>query len=257
MFKVTKRSLIYGAAVLLGIFLFLEVTPAVKPLTFVILKLPLSAIRAVTREVGGIVFYHRHMAENGLLRDQIAFLQQKLVTLEELRAGNQRLSRLLKLKEETPFKVIAASVVARAADNWSSAVIIDKGSKSGIKRGFIVVNFSGLVGRVAEAYDSASKIILINDPLLGVSALVQRSRQEGFVSGTLGSSLIMRYLPYDADVKAGDVIVTSGLTNMYPKGLLIGKVTDVSEEFSGLSRCATINPAANLSNLEEVLIIIP
>jgi rod shape-determining protein MreC len=256
-FKVAKRSLIYGAALLLGIFLFLEVTPALKPLTFAVLKLPLAAIRAVTREVGGIFFYHRHMAENERLKDQMAFLQQKLVTLEELRAGNQRLTRLLSLKEETPFKVIAASVIARAADNWSSAVIIDKGSKSRIRRGFIVVNYSGLVGRVAEAYDSTSRIVLINDPLLGVSALVQRSRQEGFVSGTLGTSLIMRYLPRDADIQVGDVIVTSGLTDMYPKGLLIGKVIDVSEEFSGLSRCATIKPAANLSNIEEVLVIIP
>lgn len=257
MFKVTKRSLIYCAAVVLGVFLFLEVTPAVKPLTFALLKFPLATIRVITREVGGIVFYHRHMTENGRLWDQIAFLQQKLVMQEELRAERERLARLLNLKEETPFKVITASVIARAADNWSSAVIIDKGYKSGIKRGFIVVNYLGLVGRVAETYDSTSKIILINDPLLGVSALVQRSRQEGFVSGTLGSSLIMRYLPRDADIKVGDVIVTSGLTDTYPKGLFIGKVIDVSEEFSGLSRCASIKPAANLSNIEEVLVIIP
>jgi rod shape-determining protein MreC len=99
--------------------------------------------------------------------------------------------------------------------------------------------------------------MLISDPNLGVSALVQRSRQEGLVSGTLGTYLTMRYLPKDADIKIQDVIVSSGLNEVYPKGLLIGTVIDIGKEFSGLSRFATIKPAIDLSNIEEVLIIIP
>ncbi len=136
-------------------------------------------------------------------------------------------------------------------------MIIDKGSYNGIKRGFVVINHLGLVGRVIETGDYTSKIMLINDPSLGVSAIAQRSRQEGLVSGTLGRSLIMKYLPKDADIQVSDVIITSGLTEAYPKGLLIGSVINIGEEFSGLSRYAIIKPAVNLSGIEEVLVIIP
>ena len=119
-----------------------------------------------------------------------------------------------------------------------------------------MLNYFGLIGRVVETSAATAKVMLINDPNLGVSAIVQRSRQEGLVSGTLGNSLTMRYLPKDADIKPGDAIITSGLTDICPKGLAIGEVTDVGEEFSGLSRYAIIMPACHLSDIEEVLVII-
>jgi rod shape-determining protein MreC len=119
-----------------------------------------------------------------------------------------------------------------------------------------VVNYLGLVGRVIEVSGSASKIMLINDPNLSVSAIAQRSRQEGLVTGTLGNSLVMKYLPADADIEISDTVVTSGFSSNYPKGILIGTVTSINTEFSGLSRYALIKPAAGLSGLEEVLIIV-
>jgi rod shape-determining protein MreC len=85
---------------------------------------------------------------------------------------------------------------------------------------------------------------------------VQRSRQEGLVTGTLGGNLIMRYLPEEPDIQVSDTIITSGLNGFYPKGLLIGTVIDVGKEFSGLSHYALVKPEAKLSNIEEVLIII-
>ncbi len=85
--------------------------------------------------------------------------------------------------------------------------------------------------------------------------MLQRSRQEGLISGTLGNYLIMRYLPEDVDAKPGDIIITSGLNVMYPKGLLIGTVSEINKEFSGLSRYAIVKPAVKLSGIEEVLII--
>jgi rod shape-determining protein MreC len=113
------------------------------------------------------------------------------------------------------------------------------------------------VGRVTETTPSFSKITLINDPDFSVSALIQRSRQEGLVSGTLGTYLIMKYLPKDADVKVDDLILTSGLSSSFPKGLSIGKVIEIGEEFSGLSHYALIKPVVNLSAIEEVFVIIP
>jgi rod shape-determining protein MreC len=208
------------------------------------------------REIRGIVFYHRNFAQNEILKKEIDFLKQKINALNEASLENKRLKETLSLKEKSPYKVIPARVIARSADSWSSVVIIDKGSYHGIKRGMAVINYLGLVGRVIESTDYTSKIMLINDSNLSISAIVQRTRQEGVISGTLGNSLIMRYLPKDCDIKVSDIIITSGFSQAYPKGLLIGAVIDVGEEFSGLSRYAIIRPAVNLSSIEEVLIVV-
>ena len=184
-------------------------------------------------------------------------MTQKLNAANEVELENKRLKENLSFKQKSSYKLIAARVIGRTPDNWSSVIIIDKGRYNGIKRGFVAITYLGLVGRVIETTESTSKIMLINDPDMGISSEVQRSRQEGLVSGTIGSFLVMRYLPQDCDVQISDVVITSGLTETYPKGLLIGKVVGIADEFSGLSRYAIIKPAVNLSNIEEVLIIIP
>ncbi|MFA4988991.1 MAG: rod shape-determining protein MreC, partial [Candidatus Omnitrophota bacterium] len=108
-----------------------------------------------------------------------------------------------------------------------------------------------------ESAGNSSRVLLINDPSQGVPAIVQRTRQQGLVNGSLGGNLIMRYLPDDAQISVGDAIVTSELSRVYPKGLLIGRVVNIGKEFSGLSRYAVIRPAAELSNIEEVLVVVP
>jgi len=255
--KLKKKSLIYTAVFVSLLLLISSLIPALRTPAFTILKYPLGLFTLVRREVEGIIFYHRNIVQNERLKKEIDFLRQKLNTANEIYLENRRLKNLLSFKQKTQLKVVSARIIGRSADNWSSIVIIDKGSYNGIKRGFVVINYLGLVGRVIETGDSTSKIMLINDPGFGVSAIVQRSRQEGLVSGTLGRSLIMKYLPKDADIQAFDVVITSGLTEAYPKGLLIGSVISIGEEFSGLSRYCQIKPAVNLSSIEEVLIIIP
>jgi rod shape-determining protein MreC len=136
-------------------------------------------------------------------------------------------------------------------------VVIDKGRYNGIKPGMVVISSKGLVGSIVESTDATSKVLLISDPNQGIFSIVQRSRQEGLVNGTLGSNLIMRYLPDEAQIIEGDVIVTSELSQIYPKGLLIGRVIRIGREFSGLNRYALVKPVVDLSSIEEVLIIIP
>lgn len=255
MFKITRKNLIYASVTVVGILIFSSLIPAARPLTLNILKLPLGIFRVINREIGGIIFYHRNMAENERLRKQVDFLRQKVNNLAQLYLENKRLNSLLSLKQKSPYRVIPSRVIARSPDSWSSVIIIDKGSSSGIRPGMIAITYLGLAGRVIETSGITSKVMLINDSNLSISAVVQRSRQEGLISGTLGSSLIMRYLPKEADIKVNDIIITSGLTDNFPKGLLIGTVADVGEEFSGLSRYAIVRPAVNLSNVEEILII--
>lgn len=251
-----KKPPFYFVVSCLCLFLVLGLAPAFKPILQNTLRFPLSILTAVRQELAGLIFYHRNYVQNQELKDEIALLKQKINVLTEASIENRRLTRLLSLKEKSQFRVIPAQVIGRSADSWSSSIVINKGTNSAIKRGMAVITYLGLAGRVTEAAKSSAKITLVSDPSLSISAIVQRSRQEGVVCGTLGANLIMRYLPEDSDIRIGDAVVTSGLSKAFPKGILIGRVTDIGREYSGLSRYALIRPALNLSGIEEVLVII-
>ncbi len=257
MFKFTKQNLTKLVIPALIILILLGIIPAVRNPILDLMISPLKLASFLKREAGGIIFYHRNMVTNESLSREVDILSRKLNDLNELSLENTRLRNLLSFKQKAPFKVIPALVIGRSIDSWSSIIIIDKGSKQGLKRGMIVINHAGLLGRITEVTNYTSKVSLINDPSTGISAFIQRSRQEGLVSGTLGNSLTMRYLPKDADVVVSDVVITSGLTDLYPKGLLIGTVVEVADEFNGLSRYCTIKPVVDLSSIEEVMVIIP
>lgn len=254
MFKYKKNLNIL--VVVFVVVLFSSLIPPVRNPLVNTLKYPLKIFSFIGYELKGIIFYHRNLKENEKLKKEAGLLRQNINTLNEVSLENNRLRKMLSFKESAGFKVIAAKIIGYSPDNWSSIIIIDKGLANGIKRGYAVISYSGLAGRVVECSDSTSKIMLINDSNFGVSAIIQRSRQEGLVAGALGNSLIMKYLPKDCDIKVSDVVLTSGLTDNYPKGLIIGTVTDVGDEFSGLSRYANIKPVVNLSSIEEILVII-
>lgn len=252
-----KNRLIRYAVFALALILAAGAVSFLKSPATSIISIPLEIFTLIKNETAGVIFYHRNMVQRRRFSDELMLLKKKLNDANEALLENSRLKKMLLFKQDSAFRVLAARVIARSADNWSQAVIIDKGASSGIKKGYVAINYLGLIGRVIEVSGAASKILLIDDPGLGVSSIIQRSRQEGLVTGTLSSNLIMRYLPKDADIALNDVIVTSGLTANFPKGLIIGTVVDISEEFSGLSKYAIIKPAVNLSGIEEVLVIIP
>lgn len=256
MFKFRNKSLVYPAIALVILLLISALIPSLRNPFLNTLKYPISLLRFMRREIGAIIFYHRNFMENELLKKQINSLKAKINSQEELYKENIRLKDMLSFKQASPHKLIAARVIARSPDSWSSNMIIDKGRNSGIKQGMPVITNLGLVGRIVETTNLTSKVLLINDPDLSVSCMVKRSRQEGLVSGTLGRNLIMRYLPEDADINIQDTIVTSGLNQTYPKGILIGVVIDIGKEFSGLAQYAIVRPAVNLSNIEEILVIV-
>lgn len=217
----------------------------------------LSFIAFVKHEFLGIIFYHRNMLQAGNLQKDIDLLRWRLFDLRELSQENIRLKDLLNFKQKSPLRLVAARVIGRTMDSWSSSVIIDKGKYHGIKSGMAVICPKGLVGSIVESTESTSKVLLINDPNQGVFSIVQRNRQEGLVNGTLGGNLIMRYLPEEAQIVIGDIIITSELSQVYPKGLLLGRVVSIGREFSGLNRYALVKPLVDLTSIEEVLVIIP
>jgi len=256
-FKLPRKNLTVLIIAACAIILIFNSLSCLKNSTQKTIKPGLSLIALLKREVLGIIFYHRNMILADELNNQVSLLRWKLFDFREIAQENKRLKALLNFKQKSSLRLIAARVIGRSVDNWSSSLILDKGSNSWIKAGMVVVSPQGLVGKVVESTESSSKILLINDPSQGVSSIVQRSRQEGLVSGTLSGNLIMRYLPDDADVVVGDIVVTSEISQIYPKGLLIGKVITVGRDFSGLCRYAIVKPSAPLFNIEEVLVILP
>lgn len=249
-----KKLTPYLAFIVIAILLSLLI-PSLRNNSTDIFQYPFSILSWINREISAIIFYHRNFRENIKLKNEISALRQKINAAEEALLENQRLKSLLSFRLNSPLSLLTAKVIARDPDNWSSVVIIDKGRRDGIRPSMAVIAGGGLVGKVVEAGSSTSKIMLLSDPNLSVSAMLQRSREEGLVSGTLGKLLIMRYLSADIDIKVSDVVVTSGLSQIYPKGIIIGRVAEVGTQFLGTSHFAMVKPEINLSSLEEVMVI--
>jgi rod shape-determining protein MreC len=255
-FRFTRKIIFPVLGFVIPLLILAAFLPVLRRPVMAILRSPLYVCAAVGREINGILFYHRNYVERDRLMRRIDHLNNRLVAMYDLSAENTRLTNLFELKQQLPYKVIAARVIGRDPSNWSSTVIVNKGSSSGIRKGAASVSFLGLIGRVSDVQPGSATITLINDPNVNVSARVLRSRQEGLACGSLGGTLVLKLLPKDCDVVAGDPVVTSGVTSVYPKGVLIGTVSAIARDFSGLSMYAVIEPAVDLAALEEVLIIV-
>ncbi|MEE8152605.1 MAG: rod shape-determining protein MreC [candidate division NC10 bacterium] len=193
--------------------------------------------------------------ENRRLHEEIEALQTRLRVLEEARGENQRLKTLLGLRESLSFTVAPAGVVGKDATNWFHSVLIDRGSRHGIERHMAVIAPGGLVGQVVEVTPSSARVQLITDPVSSVGALLQSSRVTGLLVGAQSGRIRIKYLPVRAEVRGGEVVVTSGLGGVYPKGILVGKVVAVDRRSGALFQEATVEPGIDFSRLEEVLIV--
>jgi len=195
-------------------------------------------------------------AENRRLRRQVEMLSEEVNRLREQAREAERLERLLDLARSLPHRTVAARVIARSPNAWYSTVLLDRGSKNGISMNDPVLTPSGLVGRVMEVGPASARVLLISDPRSAVGALVQRSRDIGVVQGLGGGHLSMRYLCRSAEVQEGDLVVTSGLGGVFPRGLPVGTIVRVTKDESGLFQEAEVQPAADLDRLEEVLVLL-
>ena len=178
--------------------------------------------------------------------------------LNEIRQTNLRLRSLLDFKEEVEFEVTPAQVIGRNPSTWFSNMSIDRGSRHGIKVDMPVVTNQGLVGKIIEVYPSYSKVQLIISPDSGISAIVQQTRDNGVLIGLSNPSGYTRVtrLHAKSEVKEGNVIVSSPLTGVYPKGLVIGRVVEVYDDPVSLERSALVKPEVDFDRLEEVLVIV-
>ena len=201
-------------------------------------------------------FYLRGVrAENRQLKDQIEQMRLEQVRLAEDAAQARRLQTLLAFKEQFISRTVAAQVIGSSGSDLSRTVYIDKGENAGIKRDMAVMTADGIVGKVLVVYPSVAQVLLISDQSSGVGALLEKTRLQGVLRGTANGEVVLERVMSDEQVPLGETVLTSGGDQIFPKGLPIGTVTKVGNG-KDLFLNIKIRPAANLSKLEEVLVLV-
>lgn len=211
-----------------------------------------------SREVWTHYFYLVDAAqENEELRRKLARARQKIHECNETSKENRRLKELVRFNSESDLSMQAARVVARDSSPWYRSLIIDKGRAHGVENGSPVVVPDGVVGRVTELSSGHAKVVLIIDRNSAVDAMVQRTRARGVVLGlSSGDRCRFDFALRKQDVRVEDIIITSGLDGIYPKGLRVGRVSKVIRRNSGVFQEVEIIPYADFHKLEEVLVVL-
>jgi rod shape-determining protein MreC len=194
--------------------------------------------------------------ENIRLKRELDSLKSVKYRYQELLRTNQRLQSLLQFKESTDQPVIAAQVIGKDPSGWFQSVIIDKGENAGIKMNMPVVNAEGVVGKLVSVSYNYAKVLLVIDQNSSVDCIIQRSRDSGIVKGYSSKVCLLDYVLKSSDVRVGDVVVTSGLDRIFPKGIPVGDVIEVKDPPGELFKDVKISPRVNFSKLEELLVIL-
>jgi rod shape-determining protein MreC len=195
-------------------------------------------------------------AENEELRRQLSDLQIRLQQQRAHADRSRQLERLLELRDRTPLKTTAAAVIGAGASPEFRTMTVDKGSSDGLRPDMAVLAPQGVVGRIITPSARAAKVQLLIDRSAAAGALVERSRAQGVVIGSGDAERVrLDYVSENADVKVGDLVVTSGIDGIYPKGFAIGRIERVERGSSGFS-AIDVRPAVDFSALEEVLVVV-
>lgn len=194
--------------------------------------------------------------ENASLRGDNEQLRVQTLQAGETREENTRLRRLLVLRDRLPLATVTGEVIGREAGGWVRSLTVNRGRGDGIAQQTPVIMPEGLVGRVVQVHRGAAVIQLLNDPASTVGAVVQRTRTAGLVEGDAGGAVRFKFMARDgASVAPGDLVVTSGLGTLFPKGLPVGRVVKIEDKGSALFHFAVLAPAVDFSRVEEVLLV--
>ena len=219
-----------------------------------------SVVSGVSEAWRGWAFHRETYVENRRLEDHVRRLETELQARSFQAQEAERLRELLGLRRTVPIDTIAAQVVGRDGVPWFRTLTLDRGESDGITLNAPVMSPTGVVGRVFAVGPHAARVQVLLDRDGAAGVLVERSRVPGVVSGQVSSQavgaedLVLKYVPERSDVVVGDVVVTSGIDRIYPKGLVVGRVRFVGKG-SGLFRDIRVEPSARFDRLEEVLVV--
>jgi len=211
-----------------------------------------APIRAVSTWLSGL---GTSRGDYEALKVQNLELKQRLASLEEAKLENERIRALVDFAKAQDLKTIGAGVIGRPTDSRQRSILIDRGAGSGVKVGDAVIAAGGLVGQVVEVSPWGARVRLITDSDSGVSVLVQRTRANGIVRGSIQGPLQLGFVDKNLAPVRGDVLLTSGLGGVYPKDIVVGEVTDVSSQQVDLFPTITVASRVDIDRIEEVLVI--
>lgn len=222
--------------------------------------------RAVDKSSDAFKSWTGYFTENESLRQEVTELEKQLDQYtgllqkqKDIEAENLRLSLALDFKSQhrNQLDLVLAQVIGRDPSNWNQRIILDQGSDDGVTVDMAVMTSVGLVGKTIAVTPNTSVVMLMIDPESSVGARIMENRiTPGAVQGT-GSTdkMQMVHLAHDEEIKVGDTVITSGFSRVYPKGIMIGTVTEVFEDPNGLTKKVELQPFVDFSRLEEVFVV--
>ncbi len=213
-----------------------------------------GAVRATTVSWNTYRNLWRSHQENQELKIQLVAARSEVQQLSEQAAEAQRLRGLLDFKNRLPHSTLAAEVIATSPGETSNAVFIDKGADAGLSTDLAVVTPAGVIGKIIAVFPHSAQVLLITDPSSGVGGLLERTRLQGVLKGAGQNLCQLHYIMNEEAVAVGDSVLTSGLDQIYPKGLPVGTVVRTDE--GNIYKNIAVRPAASLNRLETVLVIL-
>ena len=219
-----------------------------------------QGVTSIDRKVSDI--FNNYLAnieaskENKSLKNKIAVLENSIFEFEELAKENKRLKELLAFGKKQAKRPILSQIVGWNSSSDFKVLRINKGLKDGIKLQSPVVTSKGLVGYIYRLTDHFADVLTILDPNNKVDAIVARSRSHGILEGYEEGKIFMKYVSNIEPVILNDLVLTSGLGNMYPKGIRIGRISKIERESYSVTQHIEITPNVDFGNLEEVIVLI-
>ena len=259
------RLVILSLAALL--LMALQLTGRLRPIQSAITQLTSPAQTSATGVTENVTETFSFLAELRTLRQRAAELEQinanllvENFRLREVERENQQLREMLIFGETRPgLELRGAQIVARVigqeSNNFLDYIMLDLGTDHGVEVGMPVLTAQGLVGRISEVTNNASKVLLITDPSSAVNAILQSSRVNGMILGDPSDDLIMDFIPQGVLFSVGEIVLTSGLGGNFPKGIPIGQVVKITRRDIDVFQKATVQPTVDFSSLELVMIV--
>lgn len=194
--------------------------------------------------------------ENDRLLLKVNLLSKKNNELIERNKLLERSDNLIEFldKDERPF--VIAKVIGYDATQWSKVIFINRGTNQKVQKNSSVMNNAGVIGHVIHSSPNSSKVLLITDSRSAVDSLFQETRESGITVGTGENICEMKFVPISAKINLGDKVISSGLGGVFPKGLVVGSVVDIVKQSQELFQHIMVEPSADLSNIEEVIVLL-
>lgn len=220
-----------------------------------------SALARVNRATVGVWSTYREWknvrAENRRLREEAQRLRVEALTVSETVEENQRLRRLLALKEAMPLATLSGEIIAREWGGWVRSLTVNRGRADHVTRLTAVIAPDGLIGRVVDVRPGASIVQVLTDPASTVGVVVVRTRTQGIVEGEPRGTLRLKYMARDGSgIQVGDLVVTSGGGGLFPRGIPVGRVRAIDDRGSALFHYAQLTSAVDFARIDEVLLIV-